>query len=173
MVIRNKIWEELKQAHVNVLCIRWYTNRQRKFERIYQLFIAMVASGGTFGYLLNDYAPLIGSGIIAFVSVAKSLFPNFLQPEKELCILDELMDFYNLYMNDMEYIFHKVDKKEITEKEAIDDIHEKKSKECHKQSIMNRFIRSIPPKREKKIEYESTQYINRVYFNKYEETKNN
>lgn len=49
----------------------------------------------------------------------------------------------------------------------------KKSKECHKQSIMNRFIRSIPPKREKKIEYESTQYINRVYFNKYEETKNN
>lgn len=28
-------------------------------------------------------------------------------------------------MNDMEYIFHKVNKKEITEKEVIDNIYEK------------------------------------------------
>lgn len=72
MVIKNKIWEEMKQAHANVLCVKWYTDKQRKHERYYQMFIALVASGGTFGYLLNEIAPLISSSIIAFVSMAKT-----------------------------------------------------------------------------------------------------
>lgn len=71
MVIKNKIWEEMKQAHANVLCVKWYTDKQRKHERYYQMFIALVASGGTFGYLLNEIAPLISSSIIAFVSLVK------------------------------------------------------------------------------------------------------
>ena len=32
MVIKNKIWEEMKQAHANVLCVKWYTDKQRKHE---------------------------------------------------------------------------------------------------------------------------------------------
>lgn len=168
MIVRNKIWEELKQAHANVLCLSWYTNRQRKYDRWYQLFIALVASGGTFGYIINHNAPLLGSGIIAFVSVAKSVFPHFLQPEKELCILDGLMDYYNYYMNEMEYIFYQFDHKDINEKEAIQKVHELKQEECSKQSIMNRLVRSIPESRNKEIDKESTEYINKVYFNKYE-----
>ena len=171
MIVRNKIWEELKQAHADVLCISWYTNRQRKYDRWYQLFIALVASGGTFGYIINDYAPLLGSGIIAFVSVAKSVFPHFLQPEKELCILDGLMDYYNHYMNEMEYIFYQFDHNDINEKEAIQKVHELKQEECSKQSIMNRLVRSIPESRNKEIDKESTEYINKVYFNKYEQNK--
>ena len=171
MVVRNKIWEELKQAHANVLCFCWYTNKQRKYERWYQVFVALVASGGTFGYLINEYAPLISSGIIAFVSVAKSLFPHFLQPEKELCILDGLMDYYNKYMNEMEHLFYLLDHNEIEEKEAIQKVYELKKDECSQQSIMNRFVRSIPESRHKKIDNESTEYINRVYFNKYEQNK--
>ena len=171
MVVRNKIWEELKQAHANVLCLCWYTNKQRKYERWYQVFVALVASGGIFGYLINEYAPLISSGIIAFVSVAKSLFPHFLQPEKELCILDGLMDYYNKYMNEMEHLFYLLDHNEIEEKEAIQKVYELKKDECSQQSIMNRFVRSIPESRHKKFDNESTEYINRVYFNKYEQNK--
>lgn len=168
MIVRNKIWEELKQAHANVLCLSWYTNQQRKYDRWYQLFIALVASGGTFGFMINEYAPLLGSGIIAFVSVAKSVFPHFLQPEKELCILDGLMDYYNQYMNKMEYIFYQFDHKYINEKEAFQKFHEQKQEECSKQSIMNRLVRSIPGSRNEEIDKESTEYINKVYFNKYE-----
>ena len=124
---------------------------------------------GTFGYLINEYAPLISSGIIAFISVAKSLFPHFLQPEKELCILDGLMDYYNKYMNEMEHLFYQFDHKEIEEKEAIQTVYELKKDECSQQSIMNRFVRSIPESRHKKIDNESTEYINRVYFDKYEQ----
>ena len=25
MIVRNKVWEEIKQAHVNILCLKWYT----------------------------------------------------------------------------------------------------------------------------------------------------
>ncbi len=32
MFIKNKIWEEMKQAHANVLCVKWYTDKQRKHE---------------------------------------------------------------------------------------------------------------------------------------------
>ena len=77
MVIKNKIWEEMKQAHANVLCVKWYTDKQRKHERYYQMFIALVASGGTFGYLLNEIAPLISSSIIAFVSFPKTVSASF------------------------------------------------------------------------------------------------
>ena len=171
MVVRNKIWEELKQAHANVLCLCWYTNKQRKREYWYQLFIAFVASGGTFGYLINERAPLIGSGLIALVSVAKSIFPHFLQPEKALCILDGLMDYYNMYMNEMEHLFYRLDNNEIEEKEAVRTIYELKKDECSQQSIMNRLVHSIPESRNKKIDIESTEYINRVYFNKYEQER--
>lgn len=91
MVVRNKIWKELKQAHANVLCIRWYNNKQRKHERYYQAFIAVTASASTFGFIINDLAPLFSSLAIAFVSIVKSHFPQFLQPEKELSILDGLL----------------------------------------------------------------------------------
>ena len=155
--MRNKIWEELKQAHANVLCIRWYNNKQRKYDRYYNMFIALTASAGTFGYLLDEHAPLIGSGLIAFVSVAKSLFPYFLQPEKELCILDGLMDFYNLYMVEMETLLYKLDHEEMMEKETFDRMYDLKKTECDKQSVVNRFVRSIPEKRLQKIEQESTE----------------
>lgn len=169
MIVRNKVWEELKQAHVNILCLRWYTDRQRKYERYYQCFIAITASVGTFGYVFENWLPFVSSLLIAFISVVKALFPQFIQPEKELCILDGIMDFYNRYMNDLELLMHQNDTEQLNEDETMIKIHQLKGDECEKQSIMNRFVRSIPKKRLKLLENESTEYINRVYFNKYEQ----
>jgi hypothetical protein len=168
MVVRNKIWEELKQAHVNVLCLRSYTDRQRKYERYYQCFIALTASVGTFGYIFKEWIPFVSSLIIAFVSIAKSLFPQFIQPEKELCILDEIMDFYNEYMNDLELLMYNLDKETINEGETMNKLHSLKAIECKKQSIMNRFVWSITERQMKQLEKESTEYINKVYYDKYE-----
>lgn len=129
MVIKNKIWEEMKQAHANVLCVKWYTDKQRKHDRYYQMFIALVASGGTFGYLLNDIAPLISSSIIAFVSVVKALFPHFIQPEKELCILDGLMDYYNGYMTELEHLYFRYETEDISDKETEEFLYHLKKEE--------------------------------------------
>lgn len=168
MVVRNKIWEEIKQAHVNILCLRWYTDRQRKHERYYQFFIAITASAGTFGYMFENWLPFASSLLIAFISVVKSIFPQIIQPEKELCILDGLMDFYNKYMNDLEFLMYQCDVGKFDEDETMIKMHSFKGEECEKQSIMNRFVRSIPPKRMQLFINESTEYINKVYFNNYE-----
>ena len=40
-----------------------------------------------------------------------------------------------------------------------------------KQSTFNRLVRSIPQKRHEKIIQESETYINRVYYNNYEQEK--
>ncbi len=168
MVVRNKIWEEIKQAYANVLCLRWYTDKQRKYERWYHMFIALVASGGTFGYLINSYFPLVSSGVIAFVTVAKSLFPYFLQPERELCILDGLMDYYNKYMIEMESLLYNSDKEKLSEEETFNRMCHLKSDETVKQSSMNKFVRSIPEKRHQRFIAEADTYIKRVYYNKYE-----
>ena len=74
-------------------------------------------------------------------------------------------------MNEMEHLFYQFDHKEIEEKEAIQNVYELKKEECSRQSIMNRLVRSIPESRHKKIDKESTEYINRVYFDKYEQNK--
>lgn len=171
MVIKNKIWEEMKQAHANVLCVKWYTDKQRKHERYCQMFIALVASGGTFGYLLNEIAPLISSSIIAFVSVVKALFPHFIQPEKELCILDGLMDYYNGYMTELEHLYFRYETEDISDKEIEEFLYHLKKEEGGKQSTFNRLVRSIPQKRHEKIIKESETYINRVYYNNYEQEK--
>lgn len=106
----------------------WYTDKQRKHERYYQMFIALVASGGTFGYLLNEIAPLISSSIIAFVSVVKALFPHFIQPEKELCILDGLMDYYNGYMTELEHLYFRYETEDISDKETEEFLYHLKKK---------------------------------------------
>lgn len=96
MIVRNKIWEELKQAHANVLCIKWYNDNRRRLNRRYPLFIAVVASGSSFGYLLNNKMSMIGTITITIVSVAKSIFPQFLQPEQELSELDKVIEVFYL-----------------------------------------------------------------------------
>ena len=43
MEVRNKIWEEFKQAKANLVCIRRYTSLQRQLNCIYNVFIAAAA----------------------------------------------------------------------------------------------------------------------------------
>jgi hypothetical protein len=160
---------ELKQAHANVLCIAWYNDRRRRHNRWYHLFIAVVASSSSFGYLLNNNIPLIGTITIAIVSVAKSIFPQFLQPEHELSELDKIMDYYNKYASELECLLYKFDQKYIQDQEVIDTIHKMKVEESLLQSKMNRLVYSIPQKRLAKIENDSTNYLGNVYLDKYEE----
>lgn len=56
MICRNRIWEELKQAKANIICIQKYTDKRRGYNRAYNGFVAIAASAGALGTLLNDKA---------------------------------------------------------------------------------------------------------------------
>ena len=94
MEVRNKIWEEFKQAKANVVCIRRYNSLQRQLNCIYQIFIAVCAAVGTFSFGFSDKIPFIALLSIAIVSLIKAIFPQILQPEQELCELDGLLQLF-------------------------------------------------------------------------------
>lgn len=166
MICRNRIWEELKQAKANIICIQKYTDKRRGYNRAYNGFVAITASVGALGTLLNDKVPFFASMLIGFVSIIKSVLPNFVQGESELSSLDVLADFYNKYMNSLENIWYRLDHDIIDEKQAMDEFFKLKETECDKMSQMNRLVRNISKRFQRKIDEEAKEYINRVYYEK-------
>lgn len=166
MICRNRIWEELKQAKANIICIQKYTDKRRGYNRAYNGFVAITASAGALGTLLNDKVPFFASMLIGFVSIIKSVLPNFVQGESELSSLDVLADFYNKYMNSLENIWYRLDHDIIDEKQAMDEFFKLKETECDKMSQMNRLVRNISKRFQRKIDEEAKEYINRVYYEK-------
>lgn len=169
MEVRNKIWEEFKQAKANVVCIRRYNSLQRQLNCIYQIFIAVCAAVGTFSFGLSDKIPFIALLAIAVVSLVKAIFPQILQPEQELCHLDALMDYYNSFMNKLEIFFYQLDKEQKTDDEVMSELFTLKEDECKKQSQINKLIRWIPKRMQKKVDAEVQTYIEEVYFNIYKQ----
>lgn len=172
MICRNRIWEELKQAKANIICIQKYTDKRRGYNRAYNGFVAITASAGALGTLLNDKVPFVASMLIGFVSIIKSVLPNFVQGESELSSLDVLADFYNKYMNSLENIWYRFDHDIIDEKQAMDEFFKLKETECDKMSQMNRLVRNISKRFQRKIDEEAATYINRVYYEKKPEEQN-
>lgn len=172
MICRNRIWEELKQAKANIICIQKYTDKRRGYNRAYNGFVAITASAGALGTLLNDKVPFVASMLIGFVSIIKSVLPNFVQGESELSSLDVLADFYNRYMNSLENIWYRFDHDIIDEKQAMDEFFKLKETECDKMSQMNRLVRNISKRFQRKIDEEAATYINRVYYEKKPEEQN-
>ena len=167
MEVRNKIWEEFKQAKANVIYIRRYNSLQRQLNCIYQIFIAVCAAVGTFSFGFSDKIPFIALLSIAIVSLIKAIFPQILQPEQELCELDGIMDYYNSFMNKLEKFFYELDKEQKTEDEVMAELFELKEDECKKQSKINKLIRWIPNRMQKKVDKEVDTYIKEVYYNIY------
>lgn len=167
MEVRNKIWEEFKQAKANVVCIRRYNSLQRQLNCIYQIFIAVCAAVGTFSFGLSDKIPFIALLSIAVVSLIKAIFPQIIQPEQELCELDGIMDYYNSFMNKLEEFFYELDKEQKTDDEVMGELFTLKEDECKKESKMNKLIRWIPKCMQRKVDAEVQTYIDEVYFNIY------
>lgn len=164
MEVRNKIWEEFKQAKANVVCIRRYNSLQRQLNSIYQIFIAVCAAVGTFSFGFSNKIPFIALLSIAIVSLVKAIFPQILQPEQELCELDGIMDYYNSFMNKLERFFYELDKQQKTDDEVMKELFSLKDEECLKESKMNKLIRWIPKRMQKKIDAEVQTYIDEVYY---------
>lgn len=171
MIARNRLWEELKQAKSNIICLQKYTDKKRSRNRWYNAFVAVVSSVGALGYTIDELIPVYASIIVGFVSIFKSIMPNFLHTEPELSGLDNLSDFYVRYMNSLERIWYNHEYNQIGDKETMEEFFKLKETECDKQSILNKGVRNISRKFQKEIDREAEDYINKVYFEKYLNTE--
>lgn len=168
MIARNRIWEELKQAKANIICLQKYTDKSRAYNRYYNSFIAITASAGALGAIISTYIPIGTSILVGVASIIKSIMPNFLQTEPDLSELDIISDFYVRYMNSLEKLWYDFDHDITDEDETMDRFFKLKATECDKESIMNRGVHNISRKFQDEINKEAEEYINRVYFKKQE-----
>ena len=168
MIVRNRIWVELKQAKANIICLQRYTDRGRRRLRSYSTLLILLPTisavvGGATNCLLIT---VVGASITAIVAALKSLLPHLIQTDQELSELDRLMDFYSKYMNKLERIWYELYNDFIPEKEAIGRLFIMKEEEADKYSTLNRGIRSISKKEQDEIDKRAAEYIDEVYFKK-------
>ena len=78
------------------------------------------------------------------------------------------MDYYNSFMNQMEKFFYHLDKEQMTDDEVMEKLFTLKEEECKKESQMNKLIRWIPVRMQRKVDEEVNTYIKEVHFNIYE-----
>lgn len=164
MITRNRIWAELQQAKANIICLQKYTDRRRYYNRLYYGTIAVASSLGALVNSLWSNAAFWATIFIAFISISKSIMPNIVQPEPELSELDKLSDFYSSYMNAIEKIWFDHDHDYVNEELTMKRFFELKDSECSKQSLLNKGVRGISKKMQKKIDQDAEAYINAVYF---------
>jgi hypothetical protein len=170
MIARNRIWEELKQAKTNIICLQRYTDRGRRRLRWFNMAVIIIPMFGSLaGGILNSILIAItGASLTALVAAIKAILPNLIQSDQELSELDRLMDFYSKYMNKLEQIWYQYNTKIITEPEMIKLLFAAKEEETDKYSLLNKGIRSISKSEQEKINNISIEYIDRVYFTKLE-----
>jgi hypothetical protein len=168
MIARNRIWEELKQAKANIICLQRYTDRGRNVLRWIDSLIIGFSTIGALGSLIDVKFAIGGVSIVAMTSILKTALSGMAQSEQEFSELDRLMDFYSKYMNDIERIWYNFNENIITESKMINTLFDMKAEESDRYSLLNKLIRSISKKEQKKIDKESEEYIDRVYFNKFE-----
>ena len=65
------------------------------------------------------------------------MFPHFIQPEKELCILDGLMDYYNGYMTELEHLYFRYETEDISDKETEEFLYQKKGENSPHSTVLS------------------------------------
>ena len=111
--------------------------------------------------------------------MAKAIFPSLIQKEEELSSLDVISDFYVAYMMNLEHLYYNYQNKlfdkeiDINDHLAAEHFFKLKESECEKQSRMNKLLRKISTKNHARFNKDATDYVNRVYFNKYDDDENN
>ena len=171
MIVRQRIWEELRFAKASIICLQRYTDKSRKKSRIFNSLVILFASTGAISGAFKQWdISIVASSLVAVSTILKTLMPNFLNSEKELSDLDRLMDFYSVYFNDLEKLWYSNENRNeeeshcITESEIMERFFNLKNNESDKFSALNRGVRTISKKEMKAINEEAREYVSRVYF---------
>lgn len=168
MIIKNRIFEEIKQSKSYILGLQKYTDKMRKRNRAYHTLLACSSCIGTLGAFISLYIPAITSILATMGVIAKQIVPNLLQEEKELSELDRLADFYLGYLNSIELIWYDFDKEIVVEDDTAHRFLQLKETEVGKPSIYNKYVYHISSKMQTEIDSESQKYVDRIYYSKYD-----
>lgn len=166
MIIRNDIWEELKDAKTHQLSCLYYVNKKRKFNRCYNFAIIIIAGLGAISFFLNHWCAFVTTLVVTLLEVVKSFVPAVCQSEKELVELDNLAIYYggtSLKLEELwtkyELGYYKKDKATVS-KELYNLLNDK----AENDTKMNRLIHSLSEKEDRNIQDQTDEYLKSKYY---------
>ncbi len=162
-LIRKRVWEEMNMAKVYSLCLLDYTDKARSRNRWCNWLVTVVTAGGSLAYFVDPVIPAFAAGAAAIATFAKNTLPAIFQPESELTRLDELLVYYNLYLNDLEKLWRDIEINVTNEFDASQCFYKLKQEEAKKQPLFNKYIRNIKAKKHCYYQEEATRYLSRLY----------
>ena len=168
MIIRNKIWDEIKEVDVFSRCAMRYASVQRKIQFAYKVAIPVLAALCALFTKLNMPNYTFWSAVlICFSTILKSFCTQIVLSEKDIEKLDKLgVDFENCRTK-YEDLMRKLDNKEISENEASNVIDKQQSIYSKKKSELNKLILWIPLGTKRRLKKESEEYLKGIHFNQY------
>ena len=168
MIVRNKIWEGIKEADVFYRCAIEYASVQRQVLFFYKVAIPVLAALCALFAKLEMPSFSFWSAILIFVSsILKTFCTQIILPDNKIEKLDKLgVDFEN-YRLKGEKLMEELDNDMITDEDAIKELNKHNSDYCKKKSELNKLILWIPFWIKKRLRMSSEEYLLRVHHNQY------
>ena len=164
MIEKRKIWYEIQQAKHIALSISSYNNIGIRNNKAFEILYGALSSISIIGFVIKVPAvSLATSLLILCITVIRGTIPNLFKSETEPEQLDQLAEFYILYLAKLEHLYYRLDKSLITEAEAEAEFYSLKLDETVKSVKAQRIIEKISIQSNKKIISESNMYFKSIY----------
>lgn len=171
-LITDSVWVEMHRVKGFLMQIELYTDRKRNHNRILNVVIicsSILCAVASFFHSV-PYVPwisILSAMLVAVITCLKELIPQFIQPERELCELDNIHDFYNSLLQDLEYLYvQRFDKHSKVDDNTMNArLYQLKKTEGDRVSRINTLCRKIKKDEKKRIIEETKLYFKTKYCN--------
>lgn len=168
MIVRNKIWEEIKDADVLYRCAIEYASVQRQIVVFYKIAIPVLAALCALFTKMEMPNYTFCSAMLIFVSsILKTFFTQIILPDRDIEKLDKLGVAFESYRVKDENLMDELDNDKIADEDAIKELNKHNSDYCKRKTELNKLILWIPFWIKKRLRMSSEEYLLRVHHNQY------
>lgn len=168
MIVRNKIWEEIKEADVFSRSAIKYASLQRIIKFLYKVAIPILAALCALFAKLEMPSFTFWSAILIFVSsILKTFCTQIILPDNKIEELDKLGVVFENYRIKDEILMEELDNNKKTDEDVIRELNKHNPDFCKNKSELNKLILWIPFWIKKQLRTSSDEYLLRVHYNQY------
>jgi hypothetical protein len=157
--MRERIWFELTQAKHDHTSATFLLAQRRNHIMWFNIVVLLFSSGGIMGWKIWEYCPVISCIIITMIQLLRLIQPHILPTEKNIEKLEEVIDFYFDYSNEIEKLWLDHFNHRIDDKFAQDKFYELKEKEKAINKKTNEIVKDVSMRIKKKTDKEVRQYF--------------
>lgn len=177
-MITDSVWVEMHKVKGYLRQIEIYTDRKRNRNRLMAIIIVCSAVLCAISAIFSQYPcgrliSIILALLVAVTTCVKELMPQWIQPERELCELDEIHRFYSGLLIELEHLYvQRFDmKSKINDSIMNERLYKLQKTEGDRMNRINDLCRSFTEEEKKRIAEETITYFRRKYNKNYHESE--